>query len=84
LVSEEIELFGLGLFFAMDLGGEDGVCLCERGYDVGWLSDGCVPQDFVEIGESVSDVFEFVVEVFAVPVEPVLEGFEEVSGDSSR
>ena len=41
-------------------------------------------RSFFEIGEGVTDVLEFIVEVFAVPGEPVLEGFEEVSRETGR
>jgi len=37
-----------------------------------------------DLVESVADVFEFVVEFLAVVLEPVLEAFEEVGGESRR
>jgi hypothetical protein len=48
--------------------------LCEGGDDVRGVLVWELVDQGEEIGQGVTDVFEFVVKLFAVPSEPVVEG----------
>lgn len=79
--SEEGELFGFGLLFTTVLPGEDGVGPGHGLDDVFGYFGVEGGEEVLDVVELVADVFKLIIEVLAVPCEPVLEGFEEVAGE---
>ena len=53
--------------------------LSERGYDIGSAPGWGLLDECLYTGEGVTDVFKLIIEVLAVPCEPVLEGLEQVA-----
>jgi hypothetical protein len=53
--------------------------LSERGYDIGSAPGWGLLDECEDTGEGVTDVFKLIIEVLAVPCEPVLEGLEQVA-----
>jgi len=52
--------------------------LSERGYDIGSAPGWGLLDECEDTGEGVTDVFKLIIEVLAVPCEPVLDGLEQV------
>ena len=78
LLLQQFELCEVRVLFTRVVNGQHGVCLCDGGDDVAGTLVGVWAQEYFNVAELVSDVFEFLIEGFAVVGKPVLDGFEQI------